>query len=99
MCDKESDKCPAGEELREILRCSFCGKTENEVVTIVAGEELEGSGRAHICDVCVTGCIFVIRSHVAKLKMETVNKMRPKSKLTEGISVVENPDMKDPKLH
>jgi len=39
------------------LRCSFCGKNEDEVARLVAGAS------AHICDKCIGKCVSVLEAH------------------------------------
>jgi hypothetical protein len=39
------------------LRCSFCGKSEDEVARLVAGAS------AHICDECIGKCVSVLEAH------------------------------------
>lgn len=38
----------------ELLRCSFCGKTQNDVKKLVAGNNV------YICDECVGLCLEII---------------------------------------
>jgi len=40
------------------LSCSFCGKTEDEVRKLIAGEEPDRA--VHICDECVDRCNDII---------------------------------------
>ena len=46
----------------EILRCSFCGKTQEQVDTLIANPS-EGSGRVYICNECVEVCNSVLDEH------------------------------------
>jgi ATP-dependent protease Clp ATPase subunit len=39
--------------IRRGLKCSFCGKRDNEVAKLVAGALVSFRGRAYICDECV----------------------------------------------
>ena len=39
---------------REVLRCSFCGKKQREVATLIAGPGV------YICDECVALCVEII---------------------------------------
>jgi ATP-dependent Clp protease ATP-binding subunit ClpX len=39
------------------MRCSFCGKNQDEVGKLIAGA---GSNRPYICDECVTLCKEII---------------------------------------
>jgi hypothetical protein len=45
-------------ENEELLRCSFCGKTQKEARTLIAGPTV------FICDECVTVCVDIIRKDV-----------------------------------
>mgnify|MGYP000007704804 CR=1 FL=1 len=44
----------------EVSRCTFCGKTENQVRKLVTG-----SGAA-ICDECIELCVDIIPKNVSK---------------------------------
>ena len=57
-------------ELNEILRCSFCSKTQDQVDTLIANPS-EGSGRVYICNECVAVCNSVLKEH-QKAKPVTV---------------------------
>lgn len=39
------------------LRCSFCGRSAEEVRRLVSG------ARAYICDACITECLAVLEKH------------------------------------
>jgi hypothetical protein len=39
------------------LRCSFCGRNENQVDRLVAG------AAGHICDTCITQCVSILQHH------------------------------------
>jgi ATP-dependent Clp protease ATP-binding subunit ClpX len=39
------------------LKCSFCGRREDEVTRLVAG------AAAHICDACIGKCVSVLEAH------------------------------------
>jgi hypothetical protein len=39
------------------LRCSFCGRDENDVTRLVAGAS------AYICDACITECVSILQRH------------------------------------
>jgi ATP-dependent Clp protease ATP-binding subunit ClpX len=43
--------------LRRRLRCSFCGRTHDEVTRLVAGAS------AHICDRCIEKCVGVLEAN------------------------------------
>lgn len=46
----------------EILRCSFCSKTQDDVGTLIANPS-EGSKRVFICNECVAICNSVLEEH------------------------------------
>jgi len=46
----------------EILRCSFCSKTQDKVDTLIANPA-EGSMRVYICNECVEVCNAVLDDH------------------------------------
>ena len=46
----------------EILRCSFCSKTQDQVDTLIANPA-EGSGGVYICNECVEVCNAVLDEH------------------------------------
>jgi len=39
------------------LRCSFCGRSEDEVARLVAGPSV------YICDACIKMCVAVVEQH------------------------------------
>jgi len=43
--------------MKRRLRCSFCGRSEDEVARLVAGAS------AYICDGCVIKCVAVLDEH------------------------------------
>jgi ATP-dependent Clp protease ATP-binding subunit ClpX len=43
----------------EKIRCSFCGRTPEEVQSIIAGPDV------YICDICVSSSVDIIRSNLA----------------------------------
>jgi len=47
----------AGRGMMGRLRCSFCGRPEDEVARLVAGAS------AYICDSCVIKCVAVLDEH------------------------------------
>jgi len=49
-----ADLARKGWLMKRGLRCSFCGRTADEVARLVAG------ARAYICDDCVTQCVAVL---------------------------------------
>jgi ATP-dependent protease Clp ATPase subunit len=49
-------------EQSEILRCSFCGKTDDEVETLIANP---ADRQVCICDECVAVCNWVLQEHRA----------------------------------
>jgi ATP-dependent Clp protease ATP-binding subunit ClpX len=54
----------------EILRCSFCSKTDDQVDTLISNPS-ERSGRVCICNECVEICNSVLEDH-RKSKAATV---------------------------
>ena len=46
----------------EILRCSFCSKTDDQVDTLIANPS-ERSRRVYICNECVEVCNTVLEDH------------------------------------
>jgi ATP-dependent Clp protease ATP-binding subunit ClpX len=42
---------------RRMLRCSFCGRPENEVSRLVGGVS------AYICDSCISECVVVLQDN------------------------------------
>jgi ATP-dependent protease Clp ATPase subunit len=44
----------------EIPRCSFCGKTQDQVDTLISNTS---DGRVFICNECVAVCNWVLREH------------------------------------
>ena len=46
----------------EVLRCSFCSKTQDQVDTLIANPS-EGSNRVCICNECVAVCNSVLEEH------------------------------------
>jgi ribosomal protein L37AE/L43A len=42
---------------RSRLRCSFCGRTADEVERLVAGPSV------YICDECIKTCVAVVEQH------------------------------------
>jgi ATP-dependent protease Clp ATPase subunit len=54
----------------EVLKCSFCSKTQDQVDTLIANPS-ERSSRAVICNECVAVCNSVLKEH-QKAKAATV---------------------------
>ncbi|MBI4546732.1 MAG: ATP-dependent Clp protease ATP-binding subunit ClpX [Ignavibacteriae bacterium] len=50
----------------ELIRCSFCGKTADQVQSIIAGPE------AYICDACVSSSVDILRNNLAAITSKTV---------------------------
>ncbi len=42
---------------KKTLRCSFCGKSEDEVTYLIAG----GASSVYICGACVDKCVDIIK--------------------------------------
>lgn len=51
----------------EILRCSFCSKTHDQVATLVSNPA-GGSSRVYICNECVEVCNSVLDDYYVKQK-------------------------------
>src|SRR2546430_829364 len=49
---------------RPKLKCSFCGKSDQEVTRLIGGPGVMGTGiaRVHICDTCVGICNKVLEA-------------------------------------
>ena len=47
---------------RKALACSFCGRSEHEVTSLVAGP------RVYICDACIDTCSAIVAAERAKVK-------------------------------
>ncbi len=48
----------------EILHCSFCGKSQNEVKKLIAGRGV------YICDECIEVCINIVADEMAEISKE-----------------------------
>ena len=59
----------------QMIRCSFCGKTENQVRKLISGP-----AGAYICDACIDICQEIIDEEFAEPEMydTDINLMRPK---------------------
>jgi ATP-dependent Clp protease ATP-binding subunit ClpX len=44
---------------KEIVRCSFCGRTAEEVQSLIAGPDV------YICDICVASSVDILRNNIA----------------------------------
>lgn len=53
--------------LRAIHKCSFCGKTDSDVTTIITGGFSRG---ACICDECVYLCVEIIFKQIRRTHSE-----------------------------
>lgn len=64
-----------GNDMR--IRCSFCGKTEDQVHKLIAGPD-----GAYICDECVEICSEIIQEEMeeeyAQVDSDEINLMKPK---------------------
>ncbi len=66
----------AGRGIDSRIRCSFCGKTEDQVRKMIAGP-----GGTYICDECVDICQEIIREELSDLPpagSDEINLMKPK---------------------
>jgi ATP-dependent protease Clp ATPase subunit len=75
------------QEEEEILRCSFCSKTDDQVDTLISNPS-ERSGRVCICNECVEICNAVLEEH-RKSKAATVEARLRASVLEEHKRVQE----------
>ncbi|MFV0627191.1 MAG: ATP-dependent Clp protease ATP-binding subunit ClpX [Alphaproteobacteria bacterium] len=48
----------------EVLHCSFCGKSQNEVKKLIAGRGV------YICDECIEVCVNILSDEIAELRGE-----------------------------
>tara|TARA_A100000171_G_C2138605_1_gene152572 strand:+ start:4260 stop:5549 length:1290 start_codon:yes stop_codon:yes gene_type:complete len=71
MTKSDSDKA------KEILHCSFCGKSQHEVKKLIAGPSV------FICDECVDLCLEIIREEGATPKGISDGEIPPPSKIKE----------------
>jgi ATP-dependent protease Clp ATPase subunit len=44
----------------DVLKCSFCGKTQNQVIKLIAGPGV------YICDQCIDLCNQIVEEEVGK---------------------------------
>lgn len=44
---------------KEIVRCSFCGRTADEVQSLIAGPDV------YICDICIASSVDILRNNIA----------------------------------
>jgi len=51
-----------------IIRCSFCGRRSEEVLSIIAGPE------AYICDKCVASSVDILRSNISAIAAKSKKK-------------------------
>ena len=68
----------------EILRCSFCGKTQNQVRKLIAGPN-----GAYICDECVDICAEIIDEELSNEEFDGV-----KDEPAEEINLIKPEEMK-----
>ena len=72
------------------LYCSFCGKTNHEVCTLIAGPIVSGPTAVFICDECVDLCADIIKQQRRKKKAAEVapsGKSKGKRKRSEESQV------------
>jgi hypothetical protein len=48
------------DNLKIVLGCDFCGKTQDRVYTLIAGRALLPDIDVHICNECVCVCVDVL---------------------------------------
>jgi hypothetical protein len=69
----------ATETPKRLYRCSFCGKSQMEVKTLVAGPGV------FICDECVQLCQAIINQKQKPVTREVPNPLLPDNALTETL--------------
>jgi len=47
------------QQQKEVVRCSFCGRTAEEVNSLIAGPDV------YICDICVASSVDILRNNIA----------------------------------
>ena len=71
---EETDKTPQ-------LKCSFCGKTQNEVSKLIAGKNvLDAQGQEHtvfICNECIDLCADIIKEQKEPLDFSELTLKKP----------------------
>lgn len=70
---------PAANTTKRVYRCSFCGKAQTEVETLVAGPGV------FICDECVQLCRQVIKKKRKPATQEAPNALLPENAPTERL--------------
>ena len=70
---------PKYDEPNERIRCSFCGKTQDQVAMMI-----QGPG-AYICDECVDNCLSII--HESGKKSSSSSRVRSQRKLPKPVEI------------
>ena len=65
----------------DVLRCSFCNKSQRDVKKLIAGP-----GAVYICDECVELCREIIEEEAGPTKAKTGQKVPPPQALYEQLS-------------
>jgi RNA polymerase sigma-54 factor len=55
----------AAEKAKKVLSCSFCGRSQKEVHSLIAGPKV------YICDQCIRLCVGILREEVQRAKPAT----------------------------
>lgn len=56
------------QQQKEIIRCSFCGRTAEEVTSLIAGPDV------YICDICVASSVDILQNNIAAVSGKTGEK-------------------------
>lgn len=66
---------------KNIVKCSFCGRSGTEVSSMVAGPDV------HICDICISSSVDILKSNLAayNAKAETKTKKRTPESIKKAI--------------
>ena len=63
----------AGKNTEDKIRCSFCGKTQDQVRKLIAGPNV------YICDECVEICAEIVEEDIEDVTTDTdINLLKPK---------------------
>ena len=57
------------------IRCSFCGKTQDQVRKLIAGTD-----NVYICDDCIELCSEILEEEFADQESDRISRIRRKSK-------------------
>jgi ATP-dependent protease Clp ATPase subunit len=70
---------PGANTAKHLYRCSFCGKAQTEVKTLIAGPGV------FICDECVELCRRIIKKERKPARLEVPNPLLPDNAPTETL--------------